>query len=351
MRTKKIKFMSKRMSEIRKDEVKNILCIKPRGIGDIVLSTIVLENLKDYFPSSEIHYLTEEFARLSVTNNPLVAKVITYKKTDFIICIVKKIRKEKYDIVFDFWSNPKTAQLTFLSGAKHKIGFGYRGRKYAYNIITDSGRGDGHSAEHNLELLTKINIPVKSKNIHFYLSEADKNKADKYFEEVFNKNDFIIGIIPSGGWASKRCDAEKWIEFCDKIHSRYKNKFLILWGPGDEKDATRIYSALKPNSVLAPQTDVGEMAGLISKCNFVLANDSGPMHISAALKIPTIGIFGPTDPKKHGPYSSNSDFIIKDDLHCIICDKLECPYNQECMKELSPDILLSKIEKLLNEKI
>jgi ADP-heptose:LPS heptosyltransferase len=64
----------KRMSEIKKDKVKKILCIKPRGIGDIVLSTIVLENLKDYFPAAEIHYLTEEFAKLSVANNPLVAE-------------------------------------------------------------------------------------------------------------------------------------------------------------------------------------------------------------------------------------------------------------------------------------
>lgn len=350
MRTKPIKSKTKRMSKIKTDEIKKILCIKPRGIGDIVLSTIVLENLKEHFPDSEIHYLTEEFAKLSVANNPHVAKVLTYKKLDFILSVIHKVRKEKYDIVFDFWSNPKTAQITFLSGAKYRIGFGYRGRKYAYNIKANAGRGEGHSAEHNLELLKAISIAIKTKNIYFAPGEDANQKADNYFKETFAENDFVIGIIPSGGWPSKRCDAEKWIEFCEKIYSRYKNKFLILWGPGDENDATRIYSALKPNSVLAPQTDIGEMAGLISKCNLIIANDSGPMHIAAAMNVPTIGIFGPTNPKKHGPYSTKSDYLIKDDLHCIICDKLECPYNHECMKELSADILLSKVEKLLNEK-
>jgi ADP-heptose:LPS heptosyltransferase len=190
----------------------------------------------------------------------------------------------------------------------------------------------------------------KSKHIHFYISESENNKAKKYFDEVFKKNELVIGIIPSGGWASKRCDAKKWIEFCETIYFKYRNKFLILWGPGDENDATQIYYTLKDISVLAPQTDISEMAGLISLCNLVIANDSGPMHIAAAMKVPTLGIFGPTDPKKHGPYSSNSDYIIKDDLHCIICNKLVCPYNQECMKELSPDHLLLKVEKLLNEK-
>ena len=68
------------------------------------------------------------------------------------------------------------------------------------------------------------------------------------------------------------------------------------------------------------------MAAIISKCNLVIANDSGPMHISAALGVPTLGIFGPTNPKAHGPYSPNSDYIIKEDLDCIICNKLVCPF-------------------------
>lgn len=339
------------MNKIKPDEIKKILCIKPRGIGDIILSTIVLDNLRDYFPSAEIHYLTEEFAKLSVANNPLVSEVHTYNKSELILSLVRRIRKEKFDIVFDFWSNPKTAQITFLSGAKYRVGFGYRGRKYAYNIIADSGRGEGHSAEHNLELLKEISVPIKTKNTHFYLSKEDPEKSAIFFKEAFKQNDLVIGIIPSGGWSSKRCTADKWIEFGQVIFDKFKNRFLILWGPGDENDATTIYSALKSMSVLAPQTDVSEMAGLISNCNLIIANDSGPMHIAAAMNIPTIGIFGPTDPKKHKPYSYNSDYIIKEDLHCITCNKLICPYNQECMNELSPYLLLSKVEKLLNEKI
>jgi len=98
--------------------------------------------------------------------------------------------------------------------------------------------------------------------------------------------------------------------------------------------------------IVAPETDVDEMAALINKCDVIIANDSGPMHISAALDIPTLGIFGPTDPKKHRPYSANSDYIIKDDLHCIICNKLTCPYDHECMKELPSSEVILKVEQL-----
>lgn len=334
--------------KIESKSIKKILCIKPRGIGDIILSTIVLENLKAALPHSEIHYLTEEFAKRAVENNPYVSKVLTYNRNKFVLSAIRKLRKEKYDLVFDFWSNPKTAQITFLSGAKYRVGFGYRGRKYAYNIKAEPGDKNVHAAEANLQLLNATNIPVFSRNILFYLTEDEKQNAINYFKQKFNKDDLIIGIIPSGGWASKRCDSEKWIEFCQKISENLKNKFLILWGPGDENDAIQIYSNLGDKSVLAPQTKVGEMAGLISQCDLIIANDSGPMHIAAALKIPTLGIFGPTNPKMQGPYSSNSDYVIKDDLHCIVCNKLVCPYNHECMKELDSMEILTKINKLFN---
>ena len=161
-------------------------------------------------------------------------------------------------------------------------------------------------------------------------------------------NNTIIGIIPSGGWDSKRCDAEKWIEICIALNNKFDVFLLLLWGPGDEKDVEKIKSKLMDEIIVAPETDVDEMAALINNCDVIIANDSGPMHISAALDIPTLGIFGPTDPKKHGPYSANSDYIIKDDLHCIICNKLTCPYDHECMKELPIDEVILKVEQFRN---
>jgi ADP-heptose:LPS heptosyltransferase len=88
------------------------------------------------------------------------------------------------------------------------------------------------------------------------------------------------------------------------------------------------------------------MSALIKNCDLVLANDSGPMHISAALGVPTLGIFGPTSPKAHRPYSSNSDYVNKEDLFCLMCNKLVCPYKHECMLELPVDMVMEKIKKI-----
>jgi lipopolysaccharide heptosyltransferase II len=329
-----------------KDKINKILCIKPRGIGDVVLSTIVIENLKQHFPSVAIDYLTEPFIKPVLQYNPNINKVIAMGRSEFPLKVAFRIKKEKYDLILDLWSNPRSAQITFLSGVKYRVGYAYRGRKYAYNILATSGRGREHAAEHNLELLKAINVPVISKSIQYFVSEEDNKFGKEFIENNFSKGRKVVGIIPAGGWQSKRCDAIKWVEICKAISDKYRVKYLILWGPGDEKDSEFIRDGIPDLAVLAPETSLPQMSGLIKNCSLALANDSGPMHISAALGVPTLGLFGPTSPHGHRPYSQNSDYIQKEDLFCIMCNKLECPYKHECMLQLSVEDILEKIKKI-----
>lgn len=333
------------------NKVKKILLIKPRGIGDIVLSTIILENIINSIPGCQIDYLTEGFAKPSVINNPLVTKVLTMGKKEFPLKVAFRIWKEKYDMVIDLWSNPRSAQITFLSRVKYRVGFNYRGRRYAYNIHATSERGDHHSAEHNLELLKPLNIPIISKKVTFIVDKQDAEFGKEFFEKNNLSGQKVAGIIPAGGWASKRCDYDKWIEICGELNNSLGMKTLILWGPGDEEDAFKINEALPNITILAPKTELVQMTGLMKYCSLIIANDSGPMHIAAAMDLPTLGIFGPTNPEAHKPYSPKSDYINKSDLHCIICNKLECPYNHECMKLLDPIDVINKVKEILERKI
>lgn len=326
-----------------KNKVNKILCIKPRGIGDIILSTIILENLKSFFPEAEIHFLTETFAKPAVEHNTLVTKVHTMEKSESPFSVSKKLRKEKFNLVLDLWSNPRSALITFLTFAKIRVGYSYRGRKYAYNLPATSSRGDGHSAEHNLEILKPLGIPVNSKKIFYACGDEEKIFAEKFFKANNLLNKFVVGILPAGGWASKKCEPKKWIEICKLIENQFNITFLILWGPEDYGDAIAIHNGLNNNSVLAHQTWFNQMSALIEKCNVIIANDSGPMHVAAALNVPTVGIFGPTDPKKHGPYNKNSTYVIKEELDCIICNELECPKKHECMFELENEKVLNAV--------
>jgi lipopolysaccharide heptosyltransferase II len=338
------------MTKLEKENVNKILCIKPRGIGDILLSTIILENLKNYFTNASIDYLVDDFAREALIHHPLVNKVITMGKKELSLKVALRIRKEKYDLILDLWSNPRSAQITFFSRVKFRAGYSYRGRRYAYNILATSERGDYHSAEHNLRIIEALNVPVISKNVSYFISEEDENYGKEFFKNQF-ENEKIIGIIPSGSWISKRCEKEKWVSICKKILEHYKVKFFILWGPGDEVDANFIKISLDEKAALAPPTGLNKMAALINQCGLIISNDSGPMHISAALGRPTLGLFGPTNPQGHRPYSPNSDFILKEDLFCITCNLTVCPFNHECMNELSEELILEKIKKLTGESL
>jgi len=328
-------------------EIKKILCIKPRGIGDALLSTIIIPNLINYFKNAKIHYLTEPYVKPIIEKVYGIEKVIDIRKNELSIITAKKLKKENYDIIFDLWCNPKTAQITYFTGAKYRVGYSYKGRKYAYNITGTSGRGEGHTAEHNLELLKASNVPVISKEIRLNIDFDNTVKAADFIEKYKIQEEKITSIIPSGGWNSKRCVPSKWAEICKILLDNYQTKIILLWGNDDVEDKNEIEKLLSGKVIYtAPETDILELAGFISKSSLVIANDSGPMHISAALGIPTIGIFGPTDPEKFRPYIHKSGYLFLKELHCIICNKLECPYNHECMTHLPLNNLTEIVDEI-----
>ncbi len=335
---------------LNKAQIKKILIIKPRGIGDVILSTIVLKNIKSESKDCEIHYLTEEFAASVLENNPYISKIFTFKKSLLEnIQLIFSLRKENYDIIFDFYSNPRTAQFTFLTKAKLKVGYNKRGRNYAYDLKITITNPNLHSALAHLEFLKAIGINSTSQEIIYLITKEEKVFADDFFSKN-NLNENCIGIIPGGGWSSKRCEPEKFAEICNEINKFWNFKFLILYGREDFEDAKKIFELTSNLSVLAPETSIREMVALISKCKAVIANDSGPMHLSAAIGIPTIGIFGPTNPYAHSPFGKNCFWVRNENLECIQCNLRECPKNHECMTELNPQLVIEKLKIIFSSQ-
>ncbi len=333
-----------------KSKINKILIIKPRGIGDVVLSTITLDNLRKDFPEAEIDYLTEKpsdaFLKITVNiNNVLVLNKSTLKDK---ISTILKVRKRKYDLVFDFYSNPFTAQITFFSGAKYRAGFPYVGRKYAYNLYGPEERDKYHSAILHLKFLDKLGLNSDAQNIHFGIDAESQSKADFFFFNNFSESDLVIAVSPSGGWDSKKAPIEKFAEFADEAATHLNAKILIMWGPDDKNEAEAISSLMVNKAYLAPPTSIVEMGAFFKNANLTLANDSGPMHISAAVGTPTLGLFGPTAPEFQGPFGKKNDYIILDDLDCIRCNLLKCPRNKECFYNIGTSSVIDKMKRMLN---
>lgn len=336
---------------IEKQRVRKILCIKFRGIGDVVLSTVVFNNLRKDFPDAKIDFLTELPSKAALEKLPFLNEIILFENKSFLsnLKLIYKIRRNNYDLIFDFYSNPRTALLTFLSGARYRAGFPYRGREYAYNLKGPKVRDKYHAAQLHLEFLKLLGLSNDSNELFFGLDKDDLSFADSFFKEKFTESDFVVGLSPSGGWPSKKCDPSKFAEIGDSIVENFSAKILLLWGPGDKDEALEIRKLMKNKIILAPITDLRKMGALIAKCSLIIANDSGPMHIATALRTPVLSIHGPTDPNLQGPFGVQHEWIRLEGLKCIGCNLLECPYKHECFIDLPIDKIIQRVQVLIQK--
>jgi len=325
-----------------------VLIIKPRAIGDILLSTPVIENIKFLFPQIAIDFLCESFAADVVRGNPFLRNVITFsKKSDYTLSIINRIRKNKYDIVIDLFGNPRTAMITRWSGAKTRIGFPFRGRAYAYTDLVTPRGGEVHNVEFNLDVLKHFDLPINSKKPMFPLSSSDTIYADGFFVQNKLSGKTIIGINASGGWYTKKWDLNSFARLIDKISTNGKYKFLLFWGPGEYDDAIAIQKNVNKTTELIPNTTLKEMGALLQRCSYLISNDSGPMHIAASLNVPTLGIFGPTNPHLQGPYGDQHLWVRNEQLDCLECNLTKCPIGNVCMTDLSVQVVFDAFQQLI----
>lgn len=345
----------KRDGELLKEDIRKILVIKLRAIGDVVLSTAVLPNLKKAFQSAEVHFLVEHPARQVVEGNPYIDRVIVLpkkgRKTAAFgewLRFFKTLRREKYDLVLDLFGNPRSAFLSLMTGASCRVGFSFRGRRYAYHTCVRP-RGDRvHEVDFNLDALRALNIPIVDDSPLFPVFEKDRSAIDAWIEEKGLGDSFLVGMHPWGSWEAKRWGIEKYAALADRFVEDFHAEVVVLWGPGEKAHAERVKDLARHALTLAPRTTLKELGALCLRCRFVVANDSGPMHISAAVGTPTVGIFGPTNSRLQGPYGSLHHVVEKKGLDCLGCNRLVCETNA-CMKDLSVEEVWQALRPLLEE--
>jgi lipopolysaccharide heptosyltransferase II len=332
----------------KKETIQKILIIKLRAIGDVLLSTPVATNLRSFFPNARIDFLVEKFASPVLMNNPFLSNVISVDpKKQNPLLIIRLIRSTGYDLVIDLFANPRSAIITLFSGAPFRVGFPFKWRRYSYNIITPPRSATVHNVEFNLDALRNIRIPIVSTAPQFFLKEDDYKFASNFIKSNnLNEKEFITVNI-GGGWETKRWKTDKFITLSQKISNELSTRVVILYGPNEEKQAQTI--ADKSGAILAPSTSLHQMGAIMSASKLLITNDSGPMHIAASLNVPTLAIFGPTNPDLQGPYGNISEIVRKEDLECLECNKTTCPIGNICMTKLEAEVVFEKLNKLLTK--
>ncbi len=332
---------------IDRSMIERILVIKLRAVGDVVLSTVVLKNLREAFPGVSLEFLTEKGGAGILEGNPFLNRLHVYdRRTMTGLRLIRMVRSRRYDLVIDLFGNPRTALVTRLSGARYRVGFRFRTRTYAYNIVVEPRGAIVHNTQFNLDALEKIGVPVIDRSLHIVPGEQEEASVASFWDRQFPSPTPVVALHSGGGWETKRWPAERFAALADVLQTQYHAVVLLPWGPGEEADVERIRSLMKTEAIIPPATNLLELAALLRRCSLMVSNDSGPMHIAAAMGTPVLGLFGPTNPRLQGPFGKKVITVRNEAVECLGCNLTVCPIGNPCMKDLDIQRVLDAIEQL-----
>ena len=341
-----MKIEKLKIEKLDLSKIERILIIKLRAIGDVLLSTPVIKNLKDNFPNAEIDFLSEPPSEDILKGNPDLSNVIIFgRREKGYLKFLYSLKKRKYDLVIDLFCNPRSAQMAFSTRARYRVGYSFRLRKYAYNVLLQSRSNEVHNVDFNLDALRALGLTVTQRTPALKVSSEDEKFAQEFFKREFKEGDRIVGINAGGGWEAKLWGLSNFAELADRLIENCNFKIIIFWGPGQNQIFESLKKMMRYDPVIAPPTSLKEMAALQKKCEFIVSNDSGPMHIAAAVGAPTLGIFGPTRTDLQGPVGDGCTTVVKEGLNCLGCNLTVCKIGNMCMSDLSVDEVYNKIIK------
>lgn len=350
--------MSQKPQQMDFSSIRKILVIKLRAIGDVVMSTIVIENLRRTFPQAQLSFLTEAPCKDVVLGNPNLHHVLVLdRKAKAQIGALARlqadwkflqaVRHQQFDLVFDFFGNPRSALITWLSGAPWRVGYDYRIRQWAYNVVVPSRANELHEAEWHLDALRHLGIATESRHLMVTVDTVHRGFAKSFWRNAGLTSRPVVALNFSGGWPAKRWPIDRFAALATTLIEKYNVNILIIWGPGEQAEALRLAETCRHTVTLIPKTNLKELAAILEKVQLLISTDSGPMHIAAAMGVPCVAIFGPTNYRLQGPYGAGHEIVVKQGLDCLGCNRLDCDHTS-CMQLLTVEDVMAAVERTLS---
>lgn len=335
---------------------RKILIIKFSSLGDIILSTAGIKAIREKFPHNcKITFLVgeknkEPMLRCPYADELLVADFKSRDKGVFgLLKLARSLRRKNFDIVIDLQNNRKSHILSFFTGAPRR--YGYDNNKFGfllnYRIKDEKPLID--PLAHQFRILEMLGIGLKQPHLELWPSKEDY----QYVEELFSsqwltQNQKIVGIniSASSKWLTKVWPRAHLIKLLQELSAR-DVRVVITGSEEDSEEANALISAVKNIKLInaCSKTTVGQLACLLKKCSVFISADSAPLHIAAAMDVPLIALFGPTDPRRHLPPAKEC-VVLNKTLPCSPCYKTKCK-TKECMELIKPQEVLEAVDKLL----
>ncbi len=346
--------------------IKRIVVRGPNWVGDAVMCTPALRILRDLFPSALITLLVKPTIAELLRSHPSIDGVIVYEdKGNHAgfrgkLSLIRKLKKERYDLAVLFQNAFEAALLMWLSGIPRRMGYPTDGRGFLLNhsISLPSNAKSLHQVEYYQQLLASF---VKRDN-QYPLTLTVPDDAKSEMEERLKgfgvqDGDFLIGLNPGSVYGgAKRWLPERFAETVDRlignIQAQQTRKravhCVVVGAPGEENLGRTIGARMRnPSIVLSGQTTLPALMAIIRRCQLFVTNDTGPMHIANAFGVPIVAIFGPTDHRTTSPFQ-DPYAIVRNSVECSPCLLRECPIDHRCMTNVSVDDVVISAEQLIS---
>ncbi len=342
---------------IRQSDIRRILIRATNWVGDMVMSLPAIEAVRDIFPASMIVVLARPWVIPIIEHNPAVDHIIPFQKKGStvqnmieIIRVSRMIRQMQFDLALLFQNAFEAALIAYLSGIKYRIGYSTDCRRFllSHAIVKDDEIRKLHQVAHYVSILRAVGWEAKTKDPILTANKKDIKLVQAMLRSYgIGEEDFLIGLSPGAIFGpAKRWPPERFAVIGDWAIERWEAKVVLMGSPSEKEICEYVAQTMKNKSLdLCGQTTLGEAMAVTKRCNLFVTNDSGLMHVAAALDVPTVAIFGSTDPIATGPRNQKAR-VVHHDLDCTPCLKRECPTHYNCMLSITPDEVWKEMETL-----
>lgn len=335
-----------------------ILILKPSSLGDVVHALPVLRLLKLHFRDAEIFWWIDSALAPLIEGDPDLAGIVRFERRRWgkprhwpeMLRSIRWLRDQNFDLVIDLQCLARSGAFAWLARGKQLIGLDEvrEGARGFYDLAVPRASFHTHAVDWYLSVLPPLGVPVHKNFVWLPERPAVSTQVRRKWPEAGGK---LILLQPGARWKNKRWPANHFADLIRSLAELYPDAHFAVLGGKDDQPLGGFISQTMPKRCLnlCGETSLPEMIEWIRLCDLLITNDTGPMHVAAAMGRPLIALFGPTEPRRTGPYGQ-LDHVVRLDLPCSPCLSSRCSIENtdECLRALPPAMVLERVSRLLS---
>jgi heptosyltransferase I len=349
---------------------KRILIIKPSSLGDIVHTLPVAHALKRIYPNCYLGWIVQDTFRGILDDDPAVDQVIainipstsdpsaswktvleaTWATVETIAVLRRKFSERPFEVILDFHASLRSGIMGMVNPGGFRIGFSDAKELNTYfqKRLVVVQPAHQHAVDKNIAMADFIDCAVRPEDFHVSVD----SRTVLQVKELIGKwgivdGDKIVYANPVARWETKLWTQQAWAECADGLIHNLGVKLIFSGSKGDSGYISGIIDKMRNDCVMAAgKLTLPQAVALIKESDLYLGVDSGPMHIAAFVGTPVVAVFGPTDPRKVGPYGPGHRVVSLNDLTCLGCRRRSCSH-RSCLEKLEASTVIGVVESLM----